>query len=212
MAAGARPPIDRIPLKSADALLSATSALMRERNSVEVTFSDISERSGLNSALVRYHFGSKIGLFKALLERDAGGTALELEKLVAADMTAEQKLRHHIHGVVKSYFRHPYLNRLIDLLLNEGDEETSRFIIERIVEPVAAAQRAILVQGEREGAFRAVDPTLFYFTLVGACDQIFHARQSLNRAFGIEAVDDEMRRQHADHVCAILLNGVLRPG
>jgi len=202
--------LEQVPAKSAEALLNATSALMSERNSVNVTFSDISQRSGLNSALIRYHFGSKAGLFKALLERDAGGTFGELERLVVADMSAVQKLRHHIHGVIKVYYRYPYMNRLVGALSMDSDSDTARFISERFTKPLAEAQRAILQQGEREGVFRVVDPMLFYFSTIGACDHLFHARHSLRYAFDVDDIDDALRRRFADHICDLLLRSVMQ--
>ena len=131
---------------SADMLLNATSALMAERNSVDVTFADIAARSGMNSALIHYHFGNKAGLYKALLERDAGSTFAALDRLVAADMPAREKLRHHIAGVIKTYHRYPYMNRLIGALSIDSESETARFIAERFTRPLAEAQAAILVQ------------------------------------------------------------------
>lgn len=52
---------ERVEANSADLLLDATSALMIERNTVDVTFVEIAQKSGLNAALIRYHFGSKLG-------------------------------------------------------------------------------------------------------------------------------------------------------
>jgi AcrR family transcriptional regulator len=197
---------------SADALLDAASALMIERNSANITFADIAEKSGLNSALIHYRFGGKTGLFRALLERDAGGTFPYLERLVRSDMPAIEKLRHHVHGVIKVYFRHPYMNRLIGALAVETDSDTARFISERFTRPLAAAQQAILEQGLAEGVFRPIDPMLFYFSLIGACDHLFYARHSLKWAFGIPDIDDDLRKRYAEHVTSLLLDSVLAPG
>lgn len=197
------------PRNSADALLDAASALMTERNSVNITFNDIAERSGLNSALIHYRFRGKTGLFRALLERDAGSTFPYLQDLVRSDMSAVDKLRHHIHGVIKVYFRHPYMNRLIGALAVETDSDTARFISERFTRPLAAAQAAILEQGVREGVFRTIDPMLFYFSLIGACDHLFYARHSLKWAFDIADIDDALRKRYADHVTSLLLDSVL---
>lgn len=197
------------PRNSADALLDAASALMTERNSVNITFNDIAERSGLNSALIHYRFRGKTGLFRALLERDAGSTFPYLHELVRSDMCAVEKLRHHIHGVIKVYFRHPYMNRLIGALAMETDSETARFISERFTRPLAAAQASILEQGLREGVFRAIDPMLFYFSLIGACDHLFYARHSLKWAFDVADIDDALRKRYADHVTSLLLDSVL---
>ncbi|QIG81069.1 TetR family transcriptional regulator [Stakelama tenebrarum] len=194
---------------SADALLNATSALMTERNSVDVTFVDIAQRSGVNSALIRYHFGSKTGLFKALLERDAGGTFDNLDALVNAEMSAVEKMRHHVSGVIKTYFRYPYMNRLVGALSIDTESDMARFIAERFTKPLAAAQQAILEQGQREGVFRDIDPMLFHFSLVGACDHLFHARHSLKYAFGIEEITDDLRRRYADHITGILMESIL---
>ena len=51
----------------------AASELMIERASIEVSLSDIAQKSGVNAALVKYHFGNKDGLLLSLLERDAAG-------------------------------------------------------------------------------------------------------------------------------------------
>ncbi|MBT0669526.1 TetR family transcriptional regulator [Novosphingobium profundi] len=195
-------------VSTADLLLDATSSLMVERNSADVTFADIAESSGLNAALIRYHFGSKAGLFMALLERDAGGTFANLEALVNADMPADQKLRHHVHGVIKTYWRYPYMNRLVAVLSFESDSEAARFIAERFTQTLADAQRRILEQGEREGLFRKIDPMLFYFSVIGSCDHLFNARHSLKFAFGVEEIDDDLRRRYSEHVASVLLESV----
>ena len=91
----------------------------------------------------------------------------------------------------------------------ETDSETARFISERFSRPLANAQKAILEQGEAEGVFRKLDPMLFYFSLVGACDHLFNARHSLKYAFGVEDIDDDLRRAYAAHVTGILMRSVL---
>ncbi len=206
---GAPPSGRRRDSSSRDLLLDAAASLMSERGSVNFTFTDISARSGLNSALVRYHFGSKEGLLMALLERDAGGTFQALDRLVSADLDAASKLRRHIEGVIKIYHRHPYMNRLIGILSTEIDSETARFMSERFTRPLADAQRAILDQGVAEGRFRKIDPTLFYFSVIGACDHLFHARSALKHAFGIDQIDDDLRQRYARHLTDLLLGSVL---
>lgn len=191
-----------------EALLDATRELMVEENSTQVSFGDISQRSGINQALIRYHFGSKNGLLEALLERDAGSTFAALAELVASDIGAVEKLRRHIHGVIKIYHRFPYLNRLVGVLSADVSSETAHFISDRFARPLADAQRAILDQGIREGVFRSIDPMLFHFSLVGACDYLFHARASLSSVFGVDSISDDLRKAYADHICSILLESV----
>ena len=57
---------------TAEKLLVAASELMIERSSIEVSLSDIAQKSGVNAALVKYHFGNKDGLLLALAWADGG--------------------------------------------------------------------------------------------------------------------------------------------
>jgi AcrR family transcriptional regulator len=68
---------------TAEKLLDAASELMIERSSIEVSLSDIAQKSGVNAALVKYHFGNKDGLLLALLARDAATEVAQLEYLLA---------------------------------------------------------------------------------------------------------------------------------
>ena len=68
---------------TAEKLLVAASELMIERASIEVSLSDIALKSGVNAALVKYHFGNKDGLLLALLARDAATEMSQLEYLIS---------------------------------------------------------------------------------------------------------------------------------
>src|SRR5437879_12538772 len=84
---------------TAEKLLVAASELMIERSSIEISLSDIAQKSGANAALVKYHFGNKDGLLLALLARDAATELSNLEYLLAKPMTAPAKLKLHT-GVI----------------------------------------------------------------------------------------------------------------
>ena len=137
-----------------DQLLEAASDLMTERTSVDITLSDLATRSGLNAALVKYYFGGKNGLLLEVLRKVLGPPMQELEPLLTLPLSAEEKLRIHISGVVNTYFRYPYVTRLMHYLLAEDDAEYGRVIAEEFSRPLADAQAAILAEGVREGVFR----------------------------------------------------------
>src|SRR5580693_8314288 len=77
---------------TAEKLLVAASELMIERSSIEVSLSDIAQKSGVNAALVKYHFGNKDGLLLALLARDAETEVSNLEYLLGQPITPTAKL------------------------------------------------------------------------------------------------------------------------
>jgi len=192
-----------------DLLLDATGALMTENNSTSVSFGEISIKSGINAALIRYHFGSKQGLLEALLERHAGDNFSALERLVNADWDPVEKMRLHIHGVVRLYQRVPFLNRLLISLQSESDSDIARYVMDRFTTPVVNAEKTILEQGQREGVFRDVDPLLFHFSLIGACDSIFHSRSALLQLMGVDTIDDKLRDRYAEHVSGMVMKGLM---
>lgn len=196
--------------RSGAALLEAASRILSERNSIEISLSEIAEASGLNSALISYHFGNKDGLLLALVRRDAEIAMAQLDQLVAMSISPEQKIRLHIVGVINTYAKYPYLNRLIHFLLDKNNPELSREISDFFISPLIAAQSTIIAEGVASGVFRPADPMCFYFTFIGACDIIFYGRASLENVFNIRELSIEVRNKYADFVAEAALR-ILRP-
>jgi AcrR family transcriptional regulator len=194
---------------AAEKLLAAASELMIARNSIEVSLSDLAQRSGVNAALVKYHFGNKEGLLLALLARTAEAQFSGLEYLLAQPITATAKLRLHVAGIVNAYYRFPYLNRLIHVLLHASSEEAAEAVSQFFVKPLLDFQSRLLEEGVAAGEFKPVDPVFFYIHLIGACDHLFHGRHTMARAIGVGEVTDEVRRRYIEHMADILLGGLL---
>lgn len=196
---------------TAEKLLVAASELMIARHSTDVSLSDIAQQSGVNAALVKYHFGNKDGLLLALLARDAATETANLDYLLAQPITPTAKLKLHIAGIMKAYYRFPYMNRLIHLLLHESSAEAADEVSKFFVAPLLNFHRRLLAEGVAAGEFREVDPVLFYTSLIGACDHLFFGRHALSRAVGVGPVTDEVCRDYVAHIEMMLLGGILNP-
>jgi AcrR family transcriptional regulator len=194
---------------TAEKLLVAASELMIERASIEVSLSDIAQKSGVNAALVKYHFGNKDGLLLALLARDAATEITQLEYLIGQPMQPTAKLRLHIGGIIRAYHQFPYMNRLIHYLLHESSAEAADEVSKFFVAPLLDFHRRLLAEGVRCGEFRNVDPVLFYTSLIGACDHLFFGRHAMSRAIGVGPVTDEVCRQYIGHMEALICGGML---
>jgi AcrR family transcriptional regulator len=194
---------------TADKLLVAASELMIERSSIEVSLSDIAQKSGVNAALVKYHFGNKDGLLLALLARDAAIEVTHLEYLLAQPIAPTAKLRLHIAGIIRAYRLFPYMNRLIHYLLHESRGAAADEVSKFFVAPLLDFHRRLLAEGIKAGEFRDVDPVLFYTSLMGACDHLFFGRHAMSRAIGVGPVTDEVCRQYIGHMEALICGGLL---
>jgi AcrR family transcriptional regulator len=194
---------------TAEKLLVAASELMIERSSIEISLSDIAQKSGANAALVKYHFGNKDGLLLALLARDAATEMTNLEYLLVQPITPTAKLKLHIGGIIRAYHRFPYMNRLIHYLLHESSAASADEVSKFFVAPLLDFHRRLLAEGVSRGEFRLTDPVLFYTSLIGACDHLFFGRHAMSRATGVGPVTDEVCRQYIKHMETLICGGIL---
>lgn len=198
------------PAGARDLLLETASQIMREGDLVDISLSELSLRSGLNSALVKYYFGNKAGLLNALLDRDMVAIVKSVDALVAKDdMSPEAKLRRHISKVIDTYYQVPYLNRLTMRLVRESNPEEAQRIADEYMTPLYKAYSRLIKAGVKDGTFRPINPQLFYFTVTGACDRFFSARLVIKHCFDQDTLTEELRDAYREHTIDIIMAGIL---
>ncbi len=200
-----------VPAGARELLLQTASDIMREGDIVDISLSELSLRSGLNSALVKYYFGNKAGLMRALLDRDMEGIIHAVDALMAKDMPPEVRLRRHIGAVVDTYFKTPYLNRLLMRLVRESNDDEARRIADSYLTPLSRAYDKLIEDGVRQGVFRNVDPQLFYFTTTGAADRFFSSRLVLKHCYDTDTLTEELRDRYREHCIDFIMAGILAP-
>ena len=189
-------------------LLETASAIMREGDIVDISLSELSLRSGLNSALVKYYFGNKAGLMKALLNRDMATITHTVDALLRKDMAPEAKLSLHLGKMVETYYATPYLNRLLMRLVRDSDPEEAKRIAETYLIPLQSAYDRLIAEGVKAGVFRPIDPQLFYFSATGAADRFFSARLVLRHCFDQDTLTDELRDRYKAHIIDLIMAGI----
>ncbi|MCJ2177229.1 TetR family transcriptional regulator [Novosphingobium album (ex Hu et al. 2023)] len=198
------------PPGARDLLLDTASAIMREGDVIDISLSELSLRSGLNSALVKYYFGNKAGLLKALLDRDWQAIVTSVDALVAKDgWSPEAKLRRHLWKVVDTFYEVPYLNRLTMRVIRESDDAEARRIADCYLSPIYRAYEQLIGDGVKAGVFREIDPQLFYITVTGAVDRFFSTRLILKHCFDQDTLTEELRDRYREHTIDIIMAGIL---
>ncbi|MDF8332200.1 TetR family transcriptional regulator [Novosphingobium cyanobacteriorum] len=192
---------------SRNLFLRAAGELMTERGSLEVSLSDIAQKAQLNSALVKYYFGSKDGLLLALTEHVLSTGIAQLQGLLEMDISVLEKLKIHINGITATYLRYPFVNRLIHLMM--AKPETGAYVAKHVSRPLAEAHRRLLEEGVAAGVLVPINPMMFHLIVVGACDQLFFGQHVLKHAFDVDRIDEDLRREYTRTLLDLILNGLL---
>jgi len=197
------------PPGAREQLLDTASAIMREGDQVDISLSELSLRSGLNSALVKYYFGNKAGLLLALLEREWAEIVASVDALLAKELDPETKLRIHMARVVDNFFRTPYVHRLLMRMIRESKPAEAQRLADAYLKPLLGAYKRLIDDGVAAGVFRAVDPQLFYFTVIGAADRFFSARLVLRHCSDTDVLDECLRDRYRAHLNDFVVAGIL---
>jgi TetR/AcrR family transcriptional regulator len=190
-------------------LLDATAAVMTAQDTVDVSLTDISREANVNVALVSYYFGSKEELMLALAKRDASKAMAEMEALLSLPIGPAEKLRRHLAGIIQTYFRHPYLNRLLRALMRDSSARVAQQIAEYFAASTANTMKKLIADGVSAGELRPIDPMLFYFAAIGACENIFSGRTTLRFVFDTKELDEALCSRHIEAVTDLLMAGCL---
>jgi AcrR family transcriptional regulator len=155
------------PEATREALLSAGTDLFAEYGFDAVRVEQIAEASGVNKALINYHFGGKAGLYSAILKATFGGMTQGVGAIVGGDLSAEDKLRGLIRAIGRMVEQRPNLPRMVLREILSGGRQIDAETLPNFL-AVFGAVRAIVEEGVRRGEFREVDALSTHLGLVGS--------------------------------------------
>ena len=144
----------------------------------------------------------------ALIERDAMDSLDHFTHLLDMNFSPMRKLRYHLAGVINMYEQVPYLNRLLGIVIRDSDPKQAKVIADRFIQPVIDAYRRLVDQGVERGEFRPISPMNLYYISIGMCEEIFASRPVLRNCFGIERLDDELKRSFIADVTTFVTAGI----
>jgi TetR/AcrR family transcriptional regulator len=135
----------------------------------------IADKARVNKAMLYYHYGSKQGLYVEVLRDMFRAVGTRTRAIAEGPDRAEVKLDAWILTLVEEAAARPWFP---PIMLREVASGAAHIDAETFgtMNAVYTSFRDILVQGQRDGAFRDLDPLLTYFTILPAI-LIFFARQ-----------------------------------
>ncbi|HVF91714.1 MAG TPA: TetR/AcrR family transcriptional regulator [Blastocatellia bacterium] len=187
-------------------ILTAAEELFAARGFAGTAIRQIAANAGVNGAMVHYYFGNKEGLYRAILERAAGGVRALLEQAAGAAGPIEERLAQFIEAYFDYIFGHPNFVRILNRELMAGGAH-----LLEIIGPLPVANyeilRDIMARGVRRGDFRALDVDLAPISLIGMA-LVFHFLQPvIHLAFGGHEYDKPFLKRISAHTVDLFLNG-----
>jgi AcrR family transcriptional regulator len=155
------------PEATREALVRAATRLFAAVGFDGTTVEQIAAASGVNKAMINYHFGGKDGLYTSILRESFTRLASEVARLRARPGSADQALRELIATLGRMMTETPSLPAMMLREILAGGGRLDDGLVAQMLS-VFGATREIVERGVRTRRFRRVDPVLTHLGLIGS--------------------------------------------
>jgi TetR/AcrR family transcriptional regulator len=207
--------VSKEPMQSAGRadILAAALREFADHGFSGATTTGIARRAGVTQPLVHHHFGSKQGLWSAVLANlfeDLHAVLARTIEEVEGAADGRTRLTRLLHALVAFNGRRPELSRLIRTESSAGGAPFDEFYTRWLSGLVDLFRREVAAAVE-DGTLRPVDPRLAYSLLIGACTQPFAEPEMVRRAFGLDISDPATVKRYAEFAVDALMRGLGLP-
>lgn len=172
------------------------------------TTAGVAREAGVTQPLIHHHFGSKEGLWEAVLEDLF--SRLRASLMEAWEGVAEASLEERSRRMLKAFLlynaEYPEIGRLITLATNEGEEGFEVMFV-RWLQPIMETLRVIFAELAQAGLIdmKENEMWMFHAMITGASMRPFLEQKALKRGYGADASDPEEIERYADFLLRQLL-------
>jgi AcrR family transcriptional regulator len=194
-----------------ESLLRAARSLFLSRGFASVGIRQIAAAAGSSPATIHYHFGDKLGLYRAMLEEAVAPVVVALERLGDPSRAEQADVTEVIHLYSRVLAANPWIPALV---VQEVLPEQGRFreqFIEHFAGRLAPLFIAIIGREQARGVFRDdLEPRLAALSAISLTVFPFLALPVTSRVLGV-SVEGEALERLADHTSSVLLDGIRVP-
>jgi TetR/AcrR family transcriptional regulator len=192
------------------ALLKAARAAFAEGGLEGARVDDIARRAGINKQLVYHYFGSKDGLYTAVLEAVYHEIREQEAALRLDALPAEEAMRKLIDFSFDYLAKTPDFVRILsDENAHHGRHLKGSAAVPEMNRPIIELIRKTLGRGVEEGVFRrGLDPFHVYLSIAGMSFFYFANIHTLARAFNRPLETPAAMEERRSHIVDFALNAL----
>jgi TetR/AcrR family transcriptional regulator len=153
------------PIASHTAILTAATEAFQDHGFAGARVDQIALRAKANKAMIYYHFGSKLGLYRAVLLHLFGDVLAEVERLRQSDAEPREKLHALYTEVAQHFARKPALPHIMLREILAGGKSMDSDVARTLVVIVSFVSETIQ-EGVRRGQFHKVHPLLLHMSVL----------------------------------------------
>jgi TetR/AcrR family transcriptional regulator len=148
-----------------EGLLSAATEAFAEKGFSGARVDEIAESASANKAMIYYHFGSKEGLYKAVLLRHIGGIHEKIGAAIVAEKDPVRRLQRLYRGLGSAFQAQPALPfMMIREILSGGVHMDAE--VAGAFKGVLDLVRSAVGEGVALGRMRPVNPVFVHFMMI----------------------------------------------
>jgi AcrR family transcriptional regulator len=178
-------------------ILAAALAEFAEHGFAGASTRAVATAAGVQHPLVSYHFESKEGLWRAVLEATVGAFMQQFKVRLAGLRGVDDITK--LRLVQEDFIRFAAANPYFHLLMSQEARRSTRrlsWLVKEFVQPYFAEITALIASAQRAGRYVDGDPSHLQYLFIGATTRIFSLDAEVKLIAGASPFSAVMLEQH----------------
>ncbi len=167
----------------------------------------IAARSRVNKHMLYHYFGSKEGLFTAVLEAMYGSIREQQKDLSLLDLSPSEAMRNLVAQTYQVILAHPeFIGLLTSENLMKARHIRASATVREMYGPLLSVLRVVLQRGAATGEFRAdIDPIELYISIGALSFHSLSNQHTLKAIFNVDLVSPAAIQRRLAHITDMVM-------